>query len=236
MNQRIFVLMTLLVLVPAFSKALTGKEFLQKIQTNYQALKTLELNLTYDLYKGHEGTDVVESYTSMYAKNEDVSYRKINQTELINTRNYYINVSHETQTIFVSDPSDLEIMDGNIKSSLKRCRDVIVNEIDRGKRLTLLLKGITDLPYARIEVEVNNKYWIEKVTFFYANEVNFSGSSFDKEMARPKLVVTYGDLKKRWKDDGNIGETDRFFTERIDGIELSEAYKNYHVIDLREKK
>lgn len=229
--RKILLLITILLATQTF--AFTSKQFLKNIRNNYDQLKAVDLEIGYQLYKGHTGTNLVEEYSSVYKRLNNQSYRKIGNTELINTTNQSLNINHENKQIILSKPSQTELLEVNIKETLKWCKDIKITEKNGEKSLHLILKSRTDIPYSSILVKVDKNFWIENLTFYYAVKMDFSSSYFAPDLAYPKMVVTYGKLKKKWKDKEKLLNTDRFIDQTAGELKLKEMYQNYQLIDLR---
>ena len=90
-----FLLYTLFVVISHSGIAISGKDYLAKVQANYERLSTFELNMSYKLYKGHHGTEVLQAYTSYYVKNAAKAYRKIEQTEFVYFNEMTLNIDHD---------------------------------------------------------------------------------------------------------------------------------------------
>jgi len=230
-------LITLIVLVNALSGycALSGKEILRNIHSNYEGLSSLELALDYKLYRGYQSNDVLESYSSVYKRVENRSYRRIGNTEFVTVGDVSLNINHENRNMFVSKAIAEKPLDMDVNETLKWCRDVKVKEQKEGINLRLVLAEGTDIPYAAIEVKMDKKCWIEQVVFFYAVQVDFSGTYFDKDLDYPRLEVTYQKVKKRYKDKENLLSMERFIVPVNDSYVVTELYKDYQVFDLRKK-
>jgi len=220
---------------PLSLSAMTGTAYMKNIRANYEELNNFQVQIAYTLYKGHDGDEVIESYTSSYAKSDELVYRSIGGTEYINGENYFLNVNHAQQVIIISDKSNLELLEGDLNTSLEMCRDVVVNTGTENDVITLFIKNETDLPYSRIELKVNKKFWIQEIVFYYAGKQNFSGSYFKTDMAQPKLVVTYGEMKKRWQDKDGLADVSRFVVLDDDKTELASVYEHYKLMDLRRR-
>src|SRR5688572_22248800 len=118
------ILILICVVVCRNSFAETGTDFLEKVRANYEELNSLDVSMRYELYKGHTSNVIEESYDAFYARMQDESYRKIDETELINNKDYSLQINHREKVIVVSAPSRNELFDADIKTSLEFCQDV----------------------------------------------------------------------------------------------------------------
>lgn len=215
---------------------MSGKEIIKKIKANYNQLNMVDLNIDYQLFKGHNSAEIIEAYQSVYRRKDKESYRQIHKTELINTTDYLLHVNHAEKRIIVSNSSRINAIDVDFKQSLKWCNNVTVTTKGKNRIIQLFIKSKTDIPFRTIVIEIDQNYWIKKITLNYATQMNFSKSYFTKEMGYPKMVITFNQLKKKWKDKEGLLDIKRFVEIEEKEIHLGEAYKNYELIDLRGKK
>jgi len=218
--------------VSIFSHAATGKEFLKKVRANYEDLNSLELLMSYRLYKGHESNEVRESYGALFCRDGEQSYRKIDQTEFINTKDYSIKISHSEKMIVVSQASKMDAFDVDIETSLKWCENVLVADKGEFNEISLIIKDRTDLPFSKINVVVDKKFWIREMTLFYSTQMNFSSSYTNKEMDFPKIFIGYYDLKKKWNDKDGLLNMDNYILVEEKKILPATRLSGYTILNL----
>lgn len=230
--MRVFLLFIGLLSFQGFS--ISAKSFLSKMTANYAKLKSLEINLDYRLYKGYNGTEVLEHYQSQYCRSAEGNiYRKIGNVELIHTKHYSITLDHEEKEAVLSKPSTSSLIDADINETLKRCADVRIKEVDKGFIVQLIIQSKQDIPYAFITLETDKDYWIDQITFYYSTQANFSGNYFDQDIAYPRLEVQYGTVKKDWTDKENLLSTSSYLDVSQPEAKMQGIYKDYRLFDLR---
>jgi len=223
--------------IPANTFAITGKEVLTRVQENYEQIQSLEVNMDYLLYRGYTSKEVKENYTALFKRSGKNSYRKIAHSEYIVEDDLMICINHDDRQITLTHAVESDVVDPEIKNSLRYCSDILVLD-NNGKNtsIELILKKESDLPYSRIRIDLDEDYWIEQLTFFYNTQVNFSSSYFSPQMDYPRLEVRYRDLKKNWKDETGIARLNNYVQITDDKIEATPLYKAYTIIDNRTKK
>jgi outer membrane lipoprotein-sorting protein len=231
MSFKIQILFFLLV-VNAISFAGTGAEFLEQIRANYSELNSLSVQMRYDLYKGHKGTELTESYTSFYARDGKKSYRKINTVEIINNEEYTIQINHTDHLITLAEPSKNELFDSNLEASLAFCNNVIVESNANGQLIQLIIKPNVDLPFSRLEIQVDKKLFVSSIVFYYSTQMDFSGDYQNPKLDLPRLVVTYENLSKRWKDNDHLLETSSYLSTQENTIKPSDPLSGYNLLNL----
>lgn len=220
----------------AVNYAESGSDFLKKVRANYEDLSSLQLTMRYELFKEQNSTKVHEQYESFYGRNGNETYRKIHTSEIINNKDYSLQINHDEKIIVVSSASKNDFFTSDIKTSLSFCKETLVTTSGDFHIITMILKSKIDLPYSKFVVVVDKKYFIQEMIFFYSIEMDFSKSYLTKDLHRPKLVVKYTDLSKRWKDDDGLLKTDRYL--RIDNSKIfpADAYADYSILNLTNTK
>ena len=223
-------------LLSSLTWAETGHEFLQKIQDNYNGLKSLEASMTYQLYKGFSGTAVIEEYQGQLMKSNSDSYKRIKNTEFINTKNYNIKVVHEQRMIVVTQNLESQFLNADIAGALEMCQDILVSKNEKGRVLTLTMRQGTDLPYSKIDVLVDEHYWMAQIVFYYSTLTDFSDDRSAQDFDFPKLVITYNSLNQEWKDKEGICEIKNYIREDHGELLPSELLSTYQIINLTQLK
>lgn len=215
----------------------SGKSFLKKVRANYENIESLQLYTHYMLYKGYYSDSVQSEYNGVYYKFNKDYYRKIQNTEIINSvsHNILIKINHDQKAILISDPVDYSAVDFDIKKTFKQCKDILVKEKGNNNVVTLLIKDETDIPYSKIEIEINKSYYIKEIALFYSTKMNFSGSVFKQDFQFPKLVIKYNDFKKKWKDKTGLLNTENYINFSADSSQITGVNNqlNYQLIDVR---
>ena len=223
----------LISLLGVYTYGMSGKEYLKKVQQNYEELESLSLQMNYILYKGLKSDSVIEEYASYYYKAGTASYRQINTTEILTQDEMELTINHTDKLMVVSQANEISVIDADLTNSLKMCKDVRVHTIGKNKRITLILKSETDIPYSSISFEIDNRYFIQEITINFASRINFSQDFRGQDYDFPRLVIQYNHFKDKWKDKEGILNTDRFILTDDKGIKQAASYQDYEVYDMR---
>jgi hypothetical protein len=207
------------------------KTVLSLIKNNYEGLQSLRIEMKYKLYRDYESDEVYQEYSSEYCRNEAGSYRRIGDTEMISNEDYSLKVNHSEKAIFVTNTQEISAFDTDLEASLKFCSDVKFLEEDGTRKIVMIIKRGTDLPYSMIQLEVDKKYWIKRIKLFYSIQIDFSDSYFEKELGYPRLEVDYEIFKDKWKDKENILQTEKYVLQEPEGFKPSETLSNYKIVD-----
>jgi hypothetical protein len=216
-----------------FGKNIKPKEIIEKINQNYGDLTSAQIDMTYTIFKGYQSEEILQRSNAVFCISDKNTYRKLETNEFISTSEYSLSIDHQNKFIVLTKPSAASPIDGDVKRMLKFCSDAKVIEQDNKIIVQLILSKDFQVPYSVIRIELNNNYWIEKMTLFYATQMDFSASYFEKKMGYPRLEISYNQLKKRWKDSDGVFSNERFIKLTDTQVLPAERYLQYELIDLR---
>ncbi|MCG8573610.1 MAG: hypothetical protein MI810_01905 [Flavobacteriales bacterium] len=233
MNKFILLFFLLALNLPlAFGSSV--EDYLRKVQKNYENLKTFRLNLNYELYKGWQGTEVMDTYSSQFFRSEEESYRTLHNSIFISSQGLSLSVDHDDKLMTISDPIEEKVIDADLEKSLQMCQDTkVVEQEDGSTKLRLILKQKSDILYSAIDIIINEKYQIKEIQLYYAHQYNFSSSYFQPEMDYPKLRITYGEIKKSWKEKDEHLNLGYYLSNTANQPTPTKEYSDYQIIDLR---
>lgn len=224
------ILLVFFLLLSAKSFALSGKEYLEKINANYKSLGSFELVLNYQLYKGHTGSEIKDKYESVFRVNGKKSHRKVYADEIITGEETSLVLNHELKTIQILPGLKDELFDQDITSSLAQCQDIKVKGTSEGTFLSITFKNFSTVQYARIDLLIDADFWVKHMTLFYATQINFSHDYFHPDMDYPRLEIDYTKLKKNWKDEQGLTNLANYVTKEGGFYKPSPLYQNYEII------
>lgn len=212
------------------SFGLSGKDYLEKINANYHALKSFELQLSYVLYKGHQGVEVKDEYRSVLKMNGRRSYRKVYSEEIITAEQISLVLNHELKTIQILPGLKTEIFNQDITTSLEQCKAIKVTQSEEGTKISITFKDFSSVQYAKIDIVIDDNYWVKHMTLFYATEMNYSSDYFHPEMDYPRLEVDYELSKGQWKDNDGLTELSKYVIKEGNLYKATELYQNYEIL------
>lgn len=228
--MKFFIILLIFPLISGSLYALTGKEFMQKINSNYASLKSFEMTLDYKLYKGAKSNVIRDKYTSLMCVNGINSYRRIYNDVIITNEEMSVIINHELKTIQILPPVKKDVIDPGIESSLKYCEIVKISNQGSSKSIELVFKEYTTVPFSKIEIQVDNNFWIEKVNLYYSTQLNFSKSYLKPENGCPRLEINYNNLKKSWKDEDGIADISKVLLKEGTNYQTTETYNSYKIL------
>ncbi len=230
MNNYKTYLILVLLMFNGTGYALTGKEYLEKINANYNSLKSFEIMLNYKLYKGHNGTDLRDEYESKLSMAGSRRHRKIYAEEVITTETKSLVLNHELKTIQVLPGVKAKLFDQDLSTIVRQCAAIKITDTNNGKLLSITFKKFSSVQYAKIDVLIDANYWVKKMTLFYATQMNYSRDHFHPDMDYARLEVDYSKIKKNWKDSEGLTKLSNYVIKEGSIYNVSGQYKNYEII------
>lgn len=227
-----FKLIILFLSIQIVSFATTGKTYLELIKQNYEKLNFFEMDMQYQLFKGHNGIEVKKDYHGVYIKEDNRIYRRIENTEFINFKKTSVKINHDEKMMELSTSYPIKALDVDLENTLKYCKEIKLKTIGKNRmEVIMVLKDMHPFPFSQLSIEIDKKYWINKITIYYAAKTNF-GTYFKPDMAYPKMEVTYGKIKK--SDSGlEKLELNSYFDKKKGQLEPGTKYLGYRIIDAR---
>ncbi len=210
-----------------------GQDYLELVRNNYLNLKSASVQLDYTLYKGYTNDSVVQAYSSQYRKVNGNTYRQIGGTELINSGDVSLKIDHNQKTMIVSDYTSINYLDFDIEQTLAYCKTVKVTPLGKKNKVVMILKDQSDIPFNKIELELDKNLWISEITMYYSNQINFATSYFDQELDFPKLVVSYHQIDRKWKDKEGILQLENYIISQKNNLQPAQPLQDYQLIDIR---
>lgn len=212
---------------------LTGKDYLKKIKANYEGIESLEIQMQYKLYKGYVSNQLFQSYNSIYYKDGASTYRKIDQTEIIGNEKMTVKINHSEKAIMLSSPMPASAFDADLEGTIAFCSDILVARGAKETTISMLIKAKTDLPYGRVDIKIDNNFWIKEMTLYYSQLLDFSESYQQKDMAYPRLVISYDVFNNKWKDKEGLVDLSNYVIENNKKISPAAKLGNYEILDYR---
>lgn len=216
--------------------SIKAEDYLIKLKSNYDRLKSFQLEMDYKLYRTGRKGDIIERYQSIYFGSKKSSYRKIKDTEIIIKNNIEMRIDHVQKSIVLGQARDLELFDVGIEESLKWCEKITVEIRGKNRRIHLFLKEGQDILFSKITIEVDENIFVKEISLAYSTKVNFSKDYFNPDMDYPTMVISYSNFKDGWKDKKGLLDLSRYVELDNRKVIAQEEYKEFEIIDLRNYK
>ena len=125
-------------------------------------------------------------------------------------------------------------MDTDLESIVKECKSVEVVE-DNGVYLAIFhISPISELPYSRIELRVNQgDFEINQLDFFYAIQQDFAKDFGDTDYAQPHLRIKYNKVNVTRKDQKGLLDFSEYIVSINNFLKPSDKLEGYQMIDNR---
>lgn len=230
MKQLVF----LLIFISGNSFGMGVTELIQKMQQVYSDKSTFEYHCTYELFKGHKSDLVEESYKGYVYRNKSEVYQKIDETEFIYAKDFFLQISNSEKLLSLAQPQKLINTNVDLNIALKNCSKTQLEEKDGYYAVTLIIKNSSDLPFSVIKMRIDKKkYYLERLDIYYSDLTDFSTEYNKKDEDKSHLKITF-DAPKFNPKQVNYFILDKYLTKSNTGIlSLVEKYSTYQLIDNR---
>jgi hypothetical protein len=221
-------------LVSFGASAMSVKELIGKMQKIYNDKSHMEYHCTYELFKDHKSTVVVESYPGFFYRDNAKVYQKIDETEFIYASDFFLQISNSEKLMGLSQPQKLINTPVDLDLALKNCSKTELEEKDGYYAITLIIKNSSDLPFSVVKMRIDKKkYFLERLDIYYSDMIDFSQEYTKKDEQRPHLKITFNEPKLNPKQKKYF-ELEYYFSLSNSGImKPLEKYSDYTLIDNR---
>ncbi len=219
--------------VCAFAEGQTTKEqvtqLLKEVQGVYDGNTSFELTTQYELFKGENGKEVLESYDGNIVKNGSDSYNRINTTEFFQIGTHSIKVNHDQKKARYQkvDVSKTPVVD--IANMLTFFVGREVKETSDAYICTLTSSSITPMPYGKVILHIDKQSKrIKKQILHYLTKKPFPVKGNKEEWDTPRLEITYTNFSTdvtAYLEKFNIKNFMSFKDDRAISAGLLEGYK-----------
>ena len=233
--NKIVVYIILSISFTPFVKAQTIDEIMSAVYDKYMHKEPLQFSTTYNLYKSAESKEILESYKGHFYKNasNDV-FMKINTTDILNTDDFRLKISHKERAILVTNPEDKVKKDFNMKGLL------LIYDVENIKdnksfwEIKLKSKKLSTEPYRKIVIHISKDFRLKKQVFYYGSQLDFSKNYKKTDLSQPRLEISYYGYSKGEINENIFNSSVYVIATKSGKIKVSEKFKDYELVDRRE--
>ena len=230
----IFTFLSLLLFSASYAE--DAKEILKKMQAVYSKTDNLEYKCRYELFKGHQSTDIVSSYDGYLYKNKEQVFQQIDQAILVYGSDFFLKINNNEKAALLDKKQIFQSVDGDLDQALSECRSVEMEDKGTYFDITLTMKSISQIPYSMIKLRIEKKsYYLTQMDMYYSDQTDFSEDRKVQDMSQPHLKITFTDISLSPKDHKDLLSFSKYIVKNGKIETLNETYKNYELIDNRTK-
>lgn len=217
--------------------SMDAKEIIKKMQNVYKTTKTYEYNSVYTLYKGPKGIDAITSYEGLVYRNTEGLYQKIEDTEFVYGKNFFLRITKEEKTMELFQAQNMEEFNVNLDLALTFCSEVKAEKKDGYYEVVLLIKKNTSMPISVLKMRIDDaSYNIEQLDLYFNYWEDFSEDVGVKDMHQPHLQIKFSGFTKSPKTDKNIVKLEKYLIKSGSIYKLTDSYKQYQFINKLKSK
>lgn len=225
-----YVVLIVFILVGGIAISQNPEKLLKESFENTFGKQEFEMETTYRLYKGLEGTKVFENYSGINAKKGNNFYQKIGAMELLIGNSFFVKLNHIDKEITIgtskknfpdilSIDSVSELLKYYCEGSITKEKEYVVIEMDA------IPEKHGDIAKMKIYIKngkiIKQVFFLSQIKDFSIYEENKGEKSFD--VAR--LEVDYKNIKHKVTD--SFFAKERYFTQQANKIIIGKEFKNF---------
>ncbi|AWM12417.1 hypothetical protein NHF50_00170 [Flavobacterium sp. NRK F10] len=226
-----------LIVIVLFSQlfvAQTVQEVLNNVNKEYTKALPLNYSVKYNLYKNKDSKKITESYSGIFKKNEkNEIYQKIDEVEFIWNNNFCLKVIHPDKLMTLTSSQPIITGEIDMKSLEQFCKVKTFYKKGDSWELTLEPNQFSGLPYSKMVIWIDKRYFIKKQLFYYNTGIDFSSDYRKQDISLPVLEIIYSDFSRN-SVPNDLFDVKKYIAVTKDNIIVTEKYKEYYLEDQRE--
>lgn len=227
-----FIIISLLSCWFGFTNAQKLEPTLEKVVAHYEAQRKYELTTTYSLYRGHTRARISEQYKSTTIKNNQLTYVKALNSEIVQKSDKRLVVDHEQKKMYYQTiPADKAKDDPMGLKRFVNYYKLIETKTEKGIQcLTLQLKNEQlPLEHSIIKLYINlENYALIKEELFSNRLTKFFNDDGTSQQEKSLLVIEFNEKKLKEKVPHF---SDFILKKKGNDIQVTSQYSTYKIVE-----
>lgn len=179
--------------VSGYAQSSKVSSLMERYAAALKTHKEYQVTISYQIYRGFESTTPHDRVTGVLYKNQGDTYSNMGEAEIISTGSNYIKINHKEKAMLVSQPiANANQYDINLVELYKYLDVSLLKETESFYRLEFKPKGLTQLPFSSLIIDLDKKtYLIKRQLFEYFSKMNFSKDYQKPDYDHYKLEIVY---------------------------------------------
>jgi hypothetical protein len=212
-------------------------EVISRMKEVYDQSDRLEYSSHYELFNGHTGTDLVESYEGYYYRFGDFTYQKIGGSEFVFGKEFFLQIKHDEKELSLYGPQQPLSSTLDVKKALESCETSTLDVVGDTYVLKLVFQPSSPLPMSEMSLRISKKdFHLEQMDLYY------SGGSYQPATGSPEssiqflhMKITFSDFDQTPKNHSELQDLSHY-TQTVNGVLSSGSlYTGYNLKDNRPK-
>tara|TARA_R110002096_G_scaffold399596_1_gene596030 strand:- start:395 stop:1096 length:702 start_codon:yes stop_codon:yes gene_type:complete len=231
-----FLCLLSILFLSSIATAIDVNDILQKVRANYSDSKSIEYYTSYALFKGHYSKTIHSEYNGYVYKYKNEIYQKINKTEFIYGKDFFLQISHSEKAVLLDGLQKNINTAVDLDQVLKKCKSKKVIENEGYYEVTLTYPDGSSSPFSHVRMRISKKkYYLTQLDLFYIRMQNFSTSYRKKDLAQSHLRITFTKTKINLKGRKKIVDFENYITILNKFLTPKGVCLGYELIDNRLK-
>lgn len=215
--------------------AMDAKEVLSNMQTAYAKAERLEYTSSYQLFKGHVGEDLAESYSAYVYKNNDQLYQKIGAVTTVYASAFMLQIDHEQKELLLNKMYKAPAVTMDLKTALSFCSETSCVLKNNVYEVILIIKPNASVPYEKMVLRIASAdYKLLQMDLFYSSQQDFSETE-QQDLHQPHLRISFSDISFSAKKKDNYFDLSTYVSASNDTLVVNNPYTGYNLQDNRPK-
>lgn len=216
------------------ANAISVEDLIKKVNGNYENAARISYNATYELYRGHSTTSVHTSYQGFVYKSGNQVYQKIDQTETISSKDFFLKISHSQKAMELDLPINATQNELDLSAVLQNCKEKSVEDKGDFYRVKLVYNAISQTPISVLYFRVRKSdFALLQMDMYYASMQDFSETRGVTDMAKPHMKIRFKDISTSPEVQSELFSLSNYLKKENNFLNPTGSCQGYHLIDNR---
>lgn len=212
------------------------KLVLSKMNEAYSTSKSYSMTVHHSSYAGHSSDVSIEEYTGSFLKSGDNYYSNLLDVETIQNKSAKVSVSNNQKVVIISNCIEFSkaVVDKEyLDHVLDQASKIEVSNAGNTRTYKFYMKNNGE--FESYLITLNDKYFMTKLVMNYRQERSWKNKSGKEISGKPKLVVSYSNIKINTVVDASKFNFNKYIIESGESYQLTPKYASYTLNDNRIK-
>ena len=206
---------------------------LTKVNTSYSN-KNVSYSTRYELFKGHQSTNLHSFYVGEVVSHNGSVYQKIDKTEFVYTENFSVKINSDEKALVVLPGREKVSPELDLELALSDCASSKV--IDKGSfyRIVLTMKPESSLQCSEIKLEVNkDNFTLNQIDIYYSFLQDFSTVFSQQDLNQPHMRIKFSNVNLEASGKDKLFSQTTYYSLNNGGLIPAGNYAAYTLHDNR---
>lgn len=227
-KRLIYFLLLFFAMAQAQQKKLTAIDVLNRASAQFKKVETISYDTNYILYEDFTSQNVVEKFSGIILKKNNVYYFKLKDTEFVTIGNVGLKINHKQKAIVIEESkNDIDSSPFDLEKFTKGFDSKLIESDSKVYICEFTPPKISQVMITKAIVHIDKSdFSIVKQIVYTANQSGFVEEKVKTKTKIPRLEITYTKRPIQAKDN-ELTLSENYFTVKKGEIILNPKWNSY---------